>query len=493
MTFSDQLLDAVGEVGLDLVDMAERLQFPKSFWRRSLPVAACIGLLLGAGLFVKNRFSADQTLSQPLQHQETFRYGVEESDSPYYVLELPEETKTMAVVDAAGTVIVKAQDAELIMDQATGEILGLFCMPQDVDADSDERIIYDLQGQERRRLVALRVAVLGDVAVVEFNTENFGLYQLDGTPIRQSFANVVVLPDCVIGQTDVPSWIVYGADGQPQMTLEDTLLYGHWDGKTSFAKQNAEGLWGVTDSSGNWLLEPADRTISGIVNGCVYYTQQGAPCLTELATGRTISGANLEAYGEYLLWNRIEGGETVFHLTDWQGKEIIPDSQWIQWINDEADGIPELFLAKQGNTVVCVEPDGTERLRIEEAGTIQVVSSKAAVYTKTIQERETGHWVVDFALIDLTTGIGRRSFEKTYTSASILMTHNDTGYAQLPGYFLANYRDLEGNLCGDLLDASGNVVIENVWNWNSEYRPGDAFCTEGGYRRLDGSWLYRFE
>ena len=142
----------------------------------------------------------------------------------------------MAVVDGSGTVILKAREAELIMDLATGEVLGLFCMPQDVDAASDERVICDLQGQERRRLAALGIAVLGDVAAVEFNTGNFGLYHLDGTPIRHYFANAVVLPDCVIGQTEVPSWIIYGADGQPQLTLEDTLLYDHWNGRTVFAR-----------------------------------------------------------------------------------------------------------------------------------------------------------------------------------------------------------------------------------------------------------------
>jgi len=493
MTFSDQLLDAVGEVGLDLVDMAERVQFPKSFWRRSLPVAACVCLLLGAGLFVKTRISADLPLTQPSQQPETVKAKAVEGETPYYVLELPENPRAVAVVDSAGTVVLKAKDAELIMDQATGEILGLFCTPQNVQDTSDERVICDLEGQERRRICARKVEVLGNVAAVEFNEGNFGLYRLDGTVIRHFLTNAVVLPDCVIGQTDVPSWIVYGADGQVQLTLEDTLLYGHWNGKTSFAKQSEAGLWGVVDAGGNWLLEPAERTIEDIHNGCVFYSQQGASCVLELETGRTISGTAVEPYGDYLLWRSVQDGVAMFRLTDWLGKELISDSQWIQWIDDENDGIPELFLAKQGSAVICVEPDGTERLRIGEAGTIQVVSSQAAVYTKTIQERETGRWVVDFALIDLTTGIGRRSFEKTYTSASVLMTHNASGFAQLQGYFLANYRDLDGNLCGDLLDAAGNIVIENVWNWDSEYRPGDAFCTEGGYRRLDGSWLYRFE
>lgn len=47
----EQLLEAMSEVGLDLVDMAEKLRMPKSFWRRTLPVAACAILMLGAGLY----------------------------------------------------------------------------------------------------------------------------------------------------------------------------------------------------------------------------------------------------------------------------------------------------------------------------------------------------------------------------------------------------------------------------------------------------------
>lgn len=47
----EQLLEAMSEVGLDLVDMAEKLRMPKSFWRRTLPVAACAALMLCAGLY----------------------------------------------------------------------------------------------------------------------------------------------------------------------------------------------------------------------------------------------------------------------------------------------------------------------------------------------------------------------------------------------------------------------------------------------------------
>lgn len=51
MKFSEQLLDALGEVGVDLVDLSEKQRFPKSFLRRTLPVAACAALMLGAGLY----------------------------------------------------------------------------------------------------------------------------------------------------------------------------------------------------------------------------------------------------------------------------------------------------------------------------------------------------------------------------------------------------------------------------------------------------------
>ena len=50
MTVAEQILDALGDVGMDLVDMSEKQRFPGSFLRRTLPVAACAALMLTGGL-----------------------------------------------------------------------------------------------------------------------------------------------------------------------------------------------------------------------------------------------------------------------------------------------------------------------------------------------------------------------------------------------------------------------------------------------------------
>lgn len=51
MKQEEQILNALGEVGLDLVDQAEKLRFPRSLWRSVLPVAVCAALMLGAGVY----------------------------------------------------------------------------------------------------------------------------------------------------------------------------------------------------------------------------------------------------------------------------------------------------------------------------------------------------------------------------------------------------------------------------------------------------------
>lgn len=55
MTFAEQILEALGDVGTDLVDMSEKQRFPGSVLRRTLPVAACAALLL-TGALVANRY-----------------------------------------------------------------------------------------------------------------------------------------------------------------------------------------------------------------------------------------------------------------------------------------------------------------------------------------------------------------------------------------------------------------------------------------------------
>ena len=43
----DYLYEAMGRIGADLVEVAEKHPFPKSPWRRILPLAACLAVVLG--------------------------------------------------------------------------------------------------------------------------------------------------------------------------------------------------------------------------------------------------------------------------------------------------------------------------------------------------------------------------------------------------------------------------------------------------------------
>ena len=58
MTLAEQILDAMGEVGMDLVDMSEKQRFPKSFLRRTLPAAACLALMLTGGVLAQRYLTA---------------------------------------------------------------------------------------------------------------------------------------------------------------------------------------------------------------------------------------------------------------------------------------------------------------------------------------------------------------------------------------------------------------------------------------------------
>lgn len=59
MTFAEQILDAMGEVGMDLIDMSEKQRFPRSFLRRTLPVAACAALMLTGGVLIQRYLTAE--------------------------------------------------------------------------------------------------------------------------------------------------------------------------------------------------------------------------------------------------------------------------------------------------------------------------------------------------------------------------------------------------------------------------------------------------
>ena len=57
MNLGEQIFEALSDVGIDLVDMAEHERFAKPFWHRVLPLAASAALLIGMGAAVRHHFS----------------------------------------------------------------------------------------------------------------------------------------------------------------------------------------------------------------------------------------------------------------------------------------------------------------------------------------------------------------------------------------------------------------------------------------------------
>ena len=58
MTVAEQILEALGDVGIDLVDMSEKQRFSGSLLRSVLPVAACAALLLTGGMLAHRYLTA---------------------------------------------------------------------------------------------------------------------------------------------------------------------------------------------------------------------------------------------------------------------------------------------------------------------------------------------------------------------------------------------------------------------------------------------------
>ena len=520
MNFSEQLLDAMGDVGVDLVDMAEKVRFRKSFLRRTIPAAACLALLLGAGWFAQSWLSGgpapaaqlpvtevqapEQEAAVPAKMQSAGQ--IEKQD--VYVLELPGETRRMAAVDKEGRVLAEAEDVSLIRDEMTGEILAILATTvygADSDWESAERIIYDLQGQETDRLQAKEILCVGNLVAVNYHYGDVDLYLRDGTPVQEDLQWVIARKDCMYGVSGDGNWMLdfYGPDGSRLQRLADdaqiyqNLYVSEPETEQTLLLCESDGLTGLRDLDDNWVVEPRFRQFADSYNGYVRCKDWQDWFLVDLQTGETAykigkQDALVIPYANCLRWT--EG--TTTYVKDWYGNTLIPQAESIQVLDDDDDLTPELFLVKElSGDYVFVEPDGTERLRIADAGAVNGISSRTAAYTKTVRDAATGEWTVDFALIDLETGVGNRKFEKAYTgSSNLYLLPYDKG--QTPGWIYVSYEDETGSTRTDLMDETGTVLLENLQTSSRtgmSYIGGGAFLVDGGYRFADGTWLYRFE
>lgn len=84
MTTGEYIFEALGGVGGDLIDMAEKITFPRSLWRRAVPWAACLAVLAGmaAGVW----YLLPQTAVEPAE--------LAEVENPAEPPALPEDADT---------------------------------------------------------------------------------------------------------------------------------------------------------------------------------------------------------------------------------------------------------------------------------------------------------------------------------------------------------------------------------------------------------------
>ena len=513
MTFAEQLLDAMGDVGMDLVDMSEKIRFPKSFLRRTLPVAACMALLLGAGLYFRTWFTAEPAAAEPentpsvaevpiLEEGPYIRTKQWEAEQSCYLLRLPGQTRRVAAVDRDGTVLAEAEDLSFIKDAGSGDCLGILATTvygADSEWNSAERIIYDMQGKELGTIEAREILCVGDLVAVNYHAGEVNLYLRDGTEVASGFAWAIAYADCMaVGDPKTDTVCYYDPSGAEVMadTAYDNLikLETYEEQSPTWFRKTENGLTGLVNLYGNWVVEPRFAEFGIPENGYIPCTDiPGDQFLVDLETGKIVYKAQSDAVVQKGVGSAVMlYSDGYYWLENFYGAVIVPPAAQIQIADDDRDGTPELFVAtNQNGDVVYYEPDGTERLRICGAGAVETVSSDFAVYTRTVQEEMTGEWTVDFALIDLETGQGDRDFAKPYTKASRVY-----GEPVQTDLFYAWYEDSAGTGHVDLLDVTGTVLLEDLQTLpgtEDQYANGDVFLTAEGYRYADGTWLYRFD
>ena len=116
MTVAEQILDALGEVGMDLVDMSENQQFPKSFLRRTLPVAACVALMLTGGIMAQRYLTADP--GTPAAQPFTAQPAAEPISEDFVSYTLREQGET---------ILLSSQSSAYVRNEARERNLTLAC------------------------------------------------------------------------------------------------------------------------------------------------------------------------------------------------------------------------------------------------------------------------------------------------------------------------------------------------------------------------------
>ncbi len=524
MKQAEQILNALGDVGNDLVDMAEHLVFAKSPWRRLAPLAACLAVLVGLGAAVCV-WLPRQPVAVPRRQPEIKSAVIqetpvkppepEETDAaediralkplPFYVLNRHDAIVGPAVaVDGEGRVLVETEQGTIdpLIDQATGEYLAIMvdCRSDTVPQEDNQILLYDLQGKLLQAIQAQDIICLGDVVIVS-GADHAALYRRsDGSLIRADLKNASIWSDfiCAVPQDGSAQYLFLDGTGAvtaqvpPEQTNAGTYMGS--SGTYYLLLENQEGLLGLLDKNGNWVLPQIYDEFLGLSYNHAICHLDGTWRAVDLSTGETV----LE-WPWYIL-DVFDGGAIVKQednkavIIDRQGVPLTEAADVIRCLDDEGDGIVERFALyrAEANAYFYTRLDGAEPVEIRsDPASVSEISSRTAISAQNSQA-EDGSWFMDVALIDLETGQETRCFDKPYDYGLPIWMQED-GRSFSTGLFYAQYPDEEGEYHTDLLREDGTVVLEDLVDYFIQQ--SDVFeLRRDGQRilaRLDGSILYQ--
>ena len=501
MKRNKQVLWAMTELGDDLIDAAQRYRPKKTIWRHLLPVAACLAVVLGLWQAGKQPVRIPAEFVPPVTESVQEIVPQEVSADPakaVHILDVSSTTPRMVAVDEEGTVVAEAERLEFITDRATGERLAILATTvwgADSDWKSTERIVYDLFGTELHRIKARQIQCVGDVAAVTYHAENVSLYHRDGTVLQENLSWAVAYRDCMaVGSAgEERTQQYYGPDGTLMVdsAVDDLNRFDTYYGeRTLFYKRSGDSV-GLVDLHGNWVIEPKYAEYDFVNDTCVRCKDAvGSWVLVSLETGEVLYRMGpekryVEPRGGFLFCM----GDAGSWWEDRRGTVIVPPAPQVQAVDDGDDGNLDLFFAQdlKGETIYY-ETDGTERLRVSGIPKLETLSSRTAAGI-----RETGDGQTELRLVDLSTGEERGGFSKAYLDVDRMFAYGEDKEL-LSGCFYAWYRGEDGSVYADLMDENGNILLEQLLETREGTQPhigGGVFRVEGGYRHLDGTWLYR--
>lgn len=523
MRQSEQILNALGDVGSDLIDMAEYLPFAKSPWRRLAPLAACLAVLAGLGAAVFTWLPRQAAVPSPqeaappaaIDKISTEAPAPEETDAaadvwtpdplPFYVLRRSDGiVGPAAAVDGEGHILVETEQGSIapLIDQATGDYLAIVAdhRPDTVPQADNRLSIYDLQGGFLQDVTAWNIECLGSVIIVSY-ADHAALYSRpDGRLLRADLASARIWSDyiCAVPQDGSAQYLLLDGTGavtaQVPLDQTDEGLFAGTSGSDYLLLRNQAGLLGLLDKNGIWALPQIYDDILGISHNYALCRLDETWYAVDLATGETALEWPWYIYEVFDDMAIVKQADYSAIIIDRQGNPLTEAANVIRCLDDEGDGIPERFALYRADLETCfyTKLDGSPPVEICLTGaSVDEITSRTAICARNTQA-EDGAWFMDVALIDLETGQETRCFDKPYTYGFPIWLY-EHGQTVSTGLFYAEYQDADGEYHTDLLREDGTLLLEDLADQHCQQ--GDVFeLRRSGQRilaRLDGSILYQ--